>query len=362
MTGKKAERSPSGTPAAPPGREETVRRVLARYPYASSEMRLLSDKGKKAVWSVETDEGGAILKKVPFDAPSIEFMIAAIDYMRGNGLGTPRVRRTSDGGGYVAEDGEHYVLFDAIRGRSPDYRVREELRTMLRGLAKFHVASRGFESPTGFYPSYLLSEREASMRERRKRLADLKAKVAGKPDPNAFDGLFLSQVDAMLRQCDAAMDALDRTGYREWADLTHATKTLCHQDFAAGNVSIGEDGMFYVYDMDSLTVDVPIRDLRKLLNKVMKRNLRWDLETMLTMLQAYQEGNPLTQDQYRALVAELTFPHLFYGQATKYYDGREPGWSEEKHADRLRRMIATELDKERVLAEFLGRVGEVADR
>ncbi len=231
------------------------------------------------------------------------------------------------------------------------------LRTMLRGLATFHVASRGFEAPDGFYPSYLLNEREASMRDRRMRLADLKAEVAGKPCPDAFDALYLAQVDAMLRQCDEALDALHRSGYRDWKEQTHAAKTLCHQDFAAGNTSIGEDGRFYVYDMDSLTVDVPIRDLRKVLNKVMKRDLAWDLERTLTMLKAYQEVNPLTKDQYRALIAELTFPHLFFGQAQKYYEGREPGWSEAKHVDRLRRMTATELDKARAgrAAESVGR-------
>jgi spore coat-associated protein S len=128
---------------------------------------------------------------------------------------------------------------------------------------------------------------------------------------------------------------------------------LCHQDFAAGNTAIGDDGRFYVFDMDSLTVDVPIRDLRKILNKVMKRDLAWDLDTMLTMMKAYHEVHPLTKDQYAALVAELTFPHLVYGQASKYYEGREPSWTEEKHLQRLHEMILTESSKERVLESFL---------
>jgi len=340
--------------------ENVVRRVLAYYPYEIRVVRLLSDKGKKAVWSVETDAGGMILKKVPFDEAAIAFMIAAIDYMRGNGLGTPRVHRTADGRGWVNEGGERFVLFDAIRGRSPEYKIKSELQTMLRGLAAFHAASRGFESPAGWYPSYLLTEREPTMRRRREQLAAWKAEAAAKTAQSAFDRLFLRHVDRFLAQCDAASEMLDRTGYREWVKRTHAMKTLCHQDFAAGNVSIGDDGKFYVYDMDSLTVDLPIRDLRKVLNKVMKRDLAWNLGRMMTMLKAYQEVNPLTQDQYRALVAELTFPHLVYGQVSKYYEGREPTWSEEKHADRLGKMIATELDKERVLAEFLSRLDEVA--
>jgi Ser/Thr protein kinase RdoA (MazF antagonist) len=47
--------------------------------------------------------------------------------------------------------------------------------------------------------------------------------------------------------------------------------TLCHQDYAAENLAIGSDGKLYVFDMDSLTVDVPIRDMWKILNKVMKK-------------------------------------------------------------------------------------------
>ncbi|WP_158299196.1 CotS family spore coat protein [Paenibacillus antri] len=337
-----------------PYEESAAVRALSRYPYAVRSVRLLSDKGKKAVWYVDAeDAGGLILKKVPFGTEAIRFMIAAIDYMRGRGLGTPRVHRTSDGGGWAREDGQNYVLFDAVRGRPPEYKIEAELRTLLRGLATFHVASQGFESPTGFYPSYLLTDRETTMRRRVEQLAAWKSAAAGKPNPNGFDRLFLGRADAFVAQGEDALERLRRTGYGDWVRLTHETKTLCHQDFAAGNTAIGDDGRFYVFDMDSLTVDVPIRDLRKILNKVMKRDLAWDLDTMLTMMKAYHEAHPLTKDQYAALVAELTFPHLVYGQVSKYYEGREPSWTEEKHLQRLHEMILTESSKERVLESFL---------
>jgi CotS family spore coat protein len=137
------------------------------------------------------------------------------------------------------------------------------------------------------------------------------------------------------------------------------TKTLCHQDFAAGNLAIVDDGRLYVYDMDSLTVDVPVRDLRKILNKVMKKETQWDLQKMNTMIQAYQSVNPLTKPQYAVLAADIQFPHLFYGQVSKYYTGREEKWTAAKHVSRLQDMIDTELSKEAVLRSFLDQLDEV---
>lgn len=117
------DRSTTGRPAVPSRQDLAVRSVLARYPFETKSIRLVSDKGKKAVWAVETSAGDAMLKKVPFDEAAIRFMIAAIDYMRGRGLGTPRVHRTADGNGWVAHEGGRYVLFESIRGRPPKYRI-----------------------------------------------------------------------------------------------------------------------------------------------------------------------------------------------------------------------------------------------
>lgn len=152
---------------------------------------------------------------------------------------------------------------------------------------------------------------------------------------------------------------LEEAHFDRWVEQTLKVKNLCHQDYAAGNLAIGDDGRIYVYDMDSLTVDLPVRDMRKILNKVMKSRKEWDTQLMLTMMKAYQEVHPLTKEQYEVLAADILFPHLFYGQASKYYENREPKWTIEKHVSRLEDMIATELSKEKALTSFLNRLGEV---
>lgn len=43
---------------------------------------------------------------------------------------------------------------------------------------------------------------------------------------------------------------------------------------------------------EHLTVNLPVRDMRKILNKVMKKGTKWDLQLMMKMMKAYQEVNP----------------------------------------------------------------------
>ncbi|WP_332692528.1 hypothetical protein [Halalkalibacter lacteus] len=52
-----------------------------------------------------------------------------------------------------------------------------------------------------------------------------------------------------------------------------------------------------MFDMDSLTIDLPIRDMRKILNKVMKKRKKWALDVLNNMVRAYQWINPLTNEQ-----------------------------------------------------------------
>ena len=63
---------------------EVVNRVISHYPLKVEKVYLLTNKGKKAVWSIETNIGEVIIKKVPFDENHIELMIHAINYLRDN--------------------------------------------------------------------------------------------------------------------------------------------------------------------------------------------------------------------------------------------------------------------------------------
>ncbi|CAK6474175.1 CotS family spore coat protein [Peribacillus castrilensis] len=338
---------------------EVVKRVISHYPLKVDNIYLLSFKGKKAVWSIETDIGEVIMKKVPFDENHIKFMIHAIDYLRDNGIHTPGVINTDSGEGYVKLDDEYFVVFEAVYGRSPEYEHEDELLMILRGMASFHKASKGIEFPKGEFPSFLLTEWKSDLQRRYEKLLKWKEQRSQVTDKNEFDKQFLKHVETFLKQCQTSLSMLNDPNFDQWVEETKVTKSLCHQDFAAGNLAIGSEGNLYVFDMDSLTVDLPVRDMRKILNKVMKKQTAWDLQLMIKMMKAYQEVEPLTKEQYHILTADILFPHLFYGQVSKYYENREEKWTNEKHISKLNDMIATELSKETVLQGFLTQLEEV---
>ena len=338
---------------------EVVKKVIAHYPVKVEQIYLLSFKGKKAVWSILTDVGEVIMKKVPFPEDEIRFMVQAIDYLKANGVHTPGVLRTSSGEGFVVSEGEYFVVFEAVHGRSPEYEFDNELDMIMKGMATFHKASKGITSPTGDFPSFLLTEWKTDMQKRKDRLTQWKNERSQATDLNKFDELFLANYDELIKQADTAMQMLEAPIFDEWVEETKKTHTLCHQDYAAGNLMIASDGNMYVYDMDSLTVDLPVRDIRKIFNKVMKKLKSWDIEKMIKMMKAYQEVNPLTKEQYHILVAEILYPHLFYGQVSKYYQNRDPKWTFHKHVTKLTDMIETEKSKAAVLLAFLSRLDEV---
>lgn len=340
---------------------EVVKKVIAQYPLEAEQIYLLSYKGKKAVWSVHTNLGEVIIKKVPFDESHIAFMIHAIDYLREKGIHTPGVYKSNSGAGFVKVDHEYFVIFEAVYGRSPEYEHEDELKMIVGGMASFHKASKGIESPTGNFPSFLLTEWKSDLQRRYERLLAWKEQKSQLTDKSMFDQHFLANADAVLEQCNASLAMLNHAYFDQWVEETKVTKTLCHQDYAAGNLAIGDDGHLYVYDMDSLTVDLPVRDLRKIINKVMKKRPEWDLQLMLTMLKAYQAVNPLTKEQLLILAADIQFPHLVYGQVSKFYENREEKWTVAKHIERLKEMIATELSKNTVLQAALAYLDEVVE-
>lgn len=112
-------------------------------------------------------------------------------------------------------------------------------------------------------------------------------------------------------------------------------------------------GKLYILDTDSLTIDIPLRDIRKILNKIMKRkNNGWEYELTKNILRWYNEENPLKDYQWHFLNPTLTYPHLFVGIMSKYYERREKTWTEQKYVKRLKEMVSIEKSVEPIINNF----------
>ena len=331
---------------------EPLNEVLEKYPYIVKGIRTESYKQKKGVWWVETTKGMKILKKHPNSESLLQFLLSAITHLQNKGINIPRVNETIDGSLYVKIGDTCFILIDAVEGVNPDYKKPEELNALVRELGRFHLASAGFMPPDESKIRQHLGNWLQDFGADASRLQDFYNEEINKASHTEFGRVVIEVFPSFLQRMEAAMAGLGGPEYAEWVNKIAVNGGLCHQDFAAGNILLNSAGRVYILDTDSLTIDLPARDIRKLLNKVMKKNGKWEPALLENVVRAYQQANPLTIDEWAVLKLDLTFPHLFAGIMDKYYRQREKDWTESKYLSRLKEMIAVERSLEEALKKY----------
>jgi len=99
-----------------------------------------------------------------------------------------------------------------------------------------------------------------------------------KSENDRIGKVIIEEFPAFYERAKQAIEGLKGKEYQDWVEKVKSRGGLCHQDFAAGNLLKNPSGKIFVLDTDSITIDIPARDIRKLLNKIMKKNGKWNLE------------------------------------------------------------------------------------
>jgi spore coat-associated protein S len=331
---------------------EPLKEVLENYPYTVKGIRTESYKQKKGVWWVETTKGMKILKKHPNSESMLHFLLSAIAHLQNKGMHIPTVNETIDGSLYVKIGDTCFILIDAVEGVNPDYKKPAELNTLVREMGRFHHASVGFIPPDESKVRQHLGNWQQDFSADASRLKGFYNEEKNKTTHKEFGKIVLEVFPSFSQRMEAAITGLGSPEYMAWVNKISINGGLCHQDFAAGNILLNSGGRVYILDTDSLTIDLPARDIRKLLNKVMKKNGKWEPVLLENILSVYQQANPLTIDEWAVLKLDLTYPHLFAGIMDKYYRQREKDWTESKYLSRLKEMIAVERSLEEVLEKY----------
>lgn len=331
---------------------EPLQKVLSHYPFSTLQIRNESYKDKKGVWWIKTADRTYILKKMSNSEDTVKFILDAVRHLEKNGILLPATVKTADNRDYVNVNGVCYVIFEAIEGRNPSYDSPRELNSIVRELAKFHKASKGYSPPSDCKPKYHMGLWVEDYREQIEEINEYYKKELTKTEHEPIDKIIISEFPYFYDRACKAIAGLEGADYREWVVQSMKSGSLCHQDFAAGNLIMKSPDRIYVIDIDSVTVDIPARDIRKLLNKVMKKAGKWDTELTRNMFKAYQSENPLTASQWRVVKLDLMFPHLFIGAVNKYIYRRDAEWTTEKYLKRIVEMAGFEKTITSVLDRF----------
>lgn len=173
-------------------------------------------------------------------------------------------------GGYcIGADEYAYVLYDKHQGKEVIYYNKEQLEKVLIYAGRFHQASEGY-----------IPHPESKMRSRlgkwhklyRWKLQELEGnkRIAQSYPNDVFSKMFLEYVDKMIVRAQRALQDIDEPFYNEWTKQVIASKSFCQQDFTLARFEEIDDAIF-MKELHSITNDLPVRDLRIILNKVMKK-------------------------------------------------------------------------------------------
>lgn len=332
--------------------EENINLILSQYDIAVTNIRNECNKGKKAVWWIKTKTGDKILKKHSCSAKTLEFILAAVEHLGNNKVKLPKIIKTKQNTKYIKGIDCCYVLSDAIAGVTPNEDKPQELRIIVEQLANFHFGSRNFVPPDDCKIRTHLGLQKEEFENQMNKSKGFYDIELSKSTHSEFGSIIINAFPYFYKRMQLAIAENEKSGYEKWVESDKNLNCLCHQDFTAGNLILTKSKEIFVLDIDSIAIDLPIRDIRKFLNKVMKRHGTWDLALTKQMLQWYNNINPLEPWKWQVLKPTITFPHLFVGIMSKYYEGREASWTEARYVQRLNAMIKVEKSIDPILQNF----------
>lgn len=332
---------------------EDVTKILRFYPVDVKKIRLISKRGQRIQWYIHTDRGPMILKREPREPEKTLFIAGAHRHLQENGLPIVKLIETHDGN-LCLDGGDHgYVLYEGCTGTPFNYYDRDHLQKAMAFKAAFHEKSKGYILPRGGKKRRRLGKWEKLYRWKLQELEGFKM-LAAKQENDAFSNLFLQHVDHMIERGRQAERELEASAFRNQRNRCFKEGLFCEQDFTLARLVL-KDGEPFMRELRSVNIDLPARDLRILLDKVMKKLSVWDHGLCCDMLRAYDRVRPLDEDACQTLWTDLRFPHLFASVAQNYYLREKKAWSDDKYLLALKNVLATEESKE----EFLERFDEI---
>lgn len=329
---------------------EDLEKVLHYYPIKPESIKLLSSRSGRSKWLIGTANGNFFLRQEYINPKRMLFIAGAHWHLQNNGLPIAQLIPTR-GGGLCLSGGDHiYILYEAHEGDPVLYYDQSHMTQAMAFAAKFHLASRGYIPADGSKKRTRTGKWHKLYRWKLQELEDNK-KLAQDDTGDEFSRLFLEHVDQMLARGYAALNELNSQELEEWTHETIESGMFCQQDFTMARMILKNEQVF-MKDLHSVTIDLPARDLRILLNKIMKKLAVWDQDLACRMLRAYDQVNPLTETQYSVLWTDLKFPHMFCAMAHKYFLGQKESWGDEKYLMNFRNVISVEESKQAFLDQF----------
>lgn len=302
--------------------------IITSWDIAVERIEVIQGGQMALVWKIHTNNGPVCLKRIHRPEKKALFSINAQNYLAEKGGRVPGILRNKNNDLFTKQGPFLFVLYDWIEGGVFDLAVDPDLEFVMKGLAEFHLWSEGYHPPEGIPVFKKLGRWPNHYIKRCQQMESWKLIAQSTPD-NPFSQLYLQEIDYFIEQGRQTLDRLMQSQYVPWVEAQSANPTLCHQDYGAGNTVLGNDGKIWVIDLDTVSYDLPIRDLRKMIIPLLDTTGEWDEARFQLMMNSYESINPLTPEQKEVMYIDMLFPYEMYDIAREKFVRKTDMFAEE---------------------------------
>lgn len=287
-------------------------KVLLEYAIKTLDLKILHSKGLKTLWKLTYKNTPLCLKRLNQSFEEALFSVNAQIYILENGGKVPKIYPNAKGNFITEYNGQLFILYSWVEGRDMNLDNPKDLNMAMQSLSNFHVTSIGYEPPVNSKISSKLGHWPRQYESMKNRMLKIKEICIQAPN-NATYLSYVNHIDPIIEICKQTIYLINHSSYSDLCNIDQKDSCLCHQDFGTGNVMLTTDGKGIVIDLDSVTYDLPSRDLRKIIGKRMIKFNDYSIDNIETILKFYETNNKLSSNDKEVLKIDLMFPHWFFG-------------------------------------------------
>ena len=309
-------------------------------------------KPSRNVFFLETKQGNKILKMISYDEERLNFIIKVTEYLRRNYKEVLKINKLREEKYRIKWNENYYVLLDYFEGTEFNMANPIELEVITKAIGRLHKASLGFQrefSKEQFEKNSELFKLLDYFENSKRDLENLKDLVGKYKYKNEFDERFIREVDYHLNDIEKCIKLIRGSKYTTLCKDKEKV-VLCHNDLAYHNI-LFNDGKVSFIDFDYCNINLRVIDLCNFIIKSIKK-FGFSLEMYDSIINNYNEENPLSKEEKELIYIYLRFPHDFYTISMQYYY-KLKDWKYESFLNKLERKLEYTKEKE-ILLKHIG--------
>ncbi|WML35606.1 CotS family spore coat protein [Clostridium sp. OS1-26] len=297
--------------------EKNVKKyVLPHYNLNEAEISRIKFKDtdkQRAVYKIGYNDKSYCLKKVYFSKEDLLFVYSAIEWLFRNNIKVPKILSTNTNDRFVNYNNMLFILTPWIEGEKCNYDLKEHILLSINNLARMHKSCRKFTPIEGSTMRGSFDSINISISKHFHQLLSCSNLAFRYGDK--FSKLFLQNFENNLFLAEIAAQVSSTI------NNNNLSKSLCHLDYVNKNIIFDDKKNTWVIDFDKCSTDYCTHDISYFLRRLLKRDsTNWDLDLTLNCINIYEKICPLTLDEYKYILAYLSFPQKFWKISKDYYN------------------------------------------